>query len=892
MAKADSPKSRNAAAFEPPKYRPRWVSASLCFLLSVLLFVAMIDYQPEQSSFVGTTPTAVNLVGWVGADTAFLLFRFTGGAAWLVAFFFLWLGYIFLKGLRRLASARIVGMVICTAAGAGLAAMQEVLFSDEQIYNAGPGGLMGAAIYDTTLRDAMGVFGSGLLLLTIYVLSLMFVLTRDIGAQFDRFFAWFQELRERWRKRREERRELNKLKAEAKQKLRKDALAELRRSTSAPAAPPADLKKLTLPKGEGPGDAGGAKPTPARNVPLPPPRRLEHALSLRGGNVTTPTPPTPPAPVPAKASAGSERTLSSLLASITGASANTHAPTPGESSASAADPSPADEPDRGAALSSLITTKTPAKAPGATASSPNLKIVAPEAPRKAAVPQPRESGNYVFPPVDLLQAPARADAALNEEEHARNAETLLRTLSEFGVEVSLGEIHTGPVITRYEVLPAPGVRVEKIASLDKNIALGMRAQSVRILAPVPGKGVVGVEVPNQNPTPVGLREIIETADWAESKAELPIALGKDVSGTPLVADLARMPHLLIAGATGSGKSVCINSIIASLVYHAGPQKLRMLMIDPKIVELKIYNPLPHMLIPVVTEPKKVPGALKWLLAEMERRYQIFAKVGVRNIASFNNRKPGAKPEFEPENPAAPEGELTLSVPRDDEIEVPDRMHYIVAIIDELADLMMVAPAEIETSIARLAQLARAAGIHLIIATQRPSVNVITGVIKANLPSRIAFQVASKVDSRTILDTGGADQLIGRGDMLFSPPGSSKLIRAQGAFISDDEINAVLEHLKKNGPPVYLQEVQDHVDRPTDGEDGVDPGDEGDDDEMLPQAIEVLKSTRRASTSMLQRRLRIGYNRAARLMELMEQRGIVGPENGAQPREILADLDAL
>jgi S-DNA-T family DNA segregation ATPase FtsK/SpoIIIE len=299
-----------------------------------------------------------------------------------------------------------------------------------------------------------------------------------------------------------------------------------------------------------------------------------------------------------------------------------------------------------------------------------------------------------------------------------------------------------------------------------------------------------------------------------------------------------------------------------------------------------------MMIPVVTEPKKVPGALKWLLNEMEKRYRIFAKVGVRNVSAFNARNSGANPvaaEDEADAPIAPEVGL---VPRDEELVVPDHLPYIVCLIDELADLMMVAPAEVETSIARIAQLARAAGIHLIIATQRPSVNVITGVIKANLPSRIAFQVASKVDSRTILDTGGADQLIGRGDMLFSPPGTSRIIRAQGAFVSDDEVVAVIDALKKNGPPAYLQEFQDHLDREESAESEGGGDDDGSDDELLPQAIEVLKASRRASTSMLQRRLRIGYNRAARLMELLESRGIVGPENGAQPREILADLDSL
>ncbi|MSU51787.1 MAG: DNA translocase FtsK [Opitutaceae bacterium] len=535
----------------------------------------------------------------------------------------------------------------------------------------------------------------------------------------------------------------------------------------------------------------------------------------------------------------------------------------------------------------------PAPAPKpAAAAKIELNIVKPQEPKKAKVTVPQSTDeNYKFPPLDLLKERVKPSAENSEEEHRRNAENLLRILSEFGVEVTLGEIHVGPVITRYEVVPAAGVRVEKIAGLDKNIALGMRAQSVRILAPIPGKAAVGVEVPNQHPTPVGMREILESEDWAAAKADLPIALGKDVSGRPLVSDLAKMPHLLIAGATGSGKSVCINSIITSILYSKSPKDVRLLMVDPKVVELKIFNALPHMLIPVVTEPKKVPAALKWLLGEMEQRYQIFAKVNVRNILGFNARKKSAQPETLLATQASLTGVDPLST---DDLEIPARLPYIIAIIDELADLMMVAPAEIETNIARLAQLARAAGIHLIIATQRPSVNVITGVIKANLPSRIAFQVASQVDSRTILDTKGADTLIGRGDMLFSPPGTSRLVRAQGAFVSDDEMQALVDFLKVNGPPVYANEVQAQIDRAAKDEDeeggeGED-GDLGDDEELYRQALEVLRSTRRASTSMIQRRLRVGYNRAARIMDLMEEKGVVGPENGSSPREILVDLD--
>ncbi len=527
-----------------------------------------------------------------------------------------------------------------------------------------------------------------------------------------------------------------------------------------------------------------------------------------------------------------------------------------------------------------------------------VKVIRGEKTEKAVASIPERRGDYVFPTIDLLQNVPHTEGQSGEDPFGM-MEALVQTLDEFGVKVEPGEIFTGPVITRYEVTPAAGVRVEKIVNLDKNIALGLKALSVRILAPVPGKGTVGIEVPNRTAQAVCMRDIIESKSWAEARAEIPIVLGKDVTGKPMVEDLTKMPHVLIAGSTGSGKTVCINAIIASLLYHSGPEDLRFIMVDPKVVEMQLYNALPHMLIPVVTEPKKVPGALKWLIAEMDRRYQIFAQTKVRNIAGFNAKI--SKDKAEQERAKELEAEMTaeeraassqVSVPRDDDaFEVPKKkLPYIVCIIDELADLMMVAPADIETGIARIAQLARAAGIHLILATQRPSVNVITGVIKANLPSRIAFKVASKVDSRTILDGGGAEALIGKGDMLYIPPGTSNLVRAQGAFVSDDEINGIVDFLKeKNDPPVFAEAVQRQID--SSDEEGEGLLEDGEDD-MLNKALAVLKSSKRASTSMLQRRLRIGYNRAARLMEDLEDRGIVGPENGSSPREILVDLDML
>lgn len=485
-----------------------------------------------------------------------------------------------------------------------------------------------------------------------------------------------------------------------------------------------------------------------------------------------------------------------------------------------------------------------------------IQILASETVEKATQKRPEQTGNYLLPPLQLLKDPPPTFNDGSAEDYYETAEDLVQKLAEFGVEVKVEAIQSGPVITRYEVTPARGVRVEKIETLDKNIALGLKALSVRIQAPVPGKGCVGIEVPNKKPLPVCLKEILESKAWAQSGAEIPIVLGKEVTGKPIVADLTKMPHLLIAGSTGSGKTVCINAIIASLLYHSSPKDLRFIMVDPKIVEMKLYNDLPHMLIPVVTDPKRVPSALKWLIGEMERRYQLFANYGVRNIAGFNEK-------------------LKKMTPSELLAESLEHLPYIVCIIDELADLMMVAPGDIETCIARLAQLARAAGIHLIIATQRPSVNVITGIIKANLPSRIAFKVASKVDSRTILDMGGADSLIGKGDMLFIPPGASQLIRAQGAWVSDDEINAIVDFLKCNGAPQFAEDVQRIVD--TDFDEGsTNEALEGE-DSLLSQALEVLKTSERISTSLLQRRLKIGYNRAARIMETLDSKGLL-PKN--------------
>lgn len=531
-----------------------------------------------------------------------------------------------------------------------------------------------------------------------------------------------------------------------------------------------------------------------------------------------------------------------------------------------------------------------------------LNPIKPPKKKPIAVAATPQIGNYQLPSLDLLQYPdTTIRPTESKEELIANAKLMQQTLAQFEIEVAIGDITKGPTITRYELHPAPGVKLEKIAGLNNNIAAALKAERINILAPVPGKSSVGVEVPNAVKTKVILRDLFESDEWRNSKARIPLALGKDVYGHPIIADLAEMPHVLIAGSTGSGKSVCISSVIASLLYKFGPDQLRFVMIDPKVVELQQYNNLPHLVVPVVTDPKKVILALRWVVSEMEKRYQIFAKVGVRNIHGFNERPRNQTPPPAPEKAKKDKTELDsegfaveldeeIVVPRDDDIVIPDRLSYIVVIIDELADLMLVAPADVEMAIARITQMARAAGIHCIVATQRPSVDVITGVIKANIPARIAFQVASKVDSRTILDTMGADKLLGKGDMLFLPPGSAKLIRAQGALVTDNEIHQIVEHIATQGKPSYELEIHQQLQKTPSSMDGDENG-SGEDEELIQQCIDVIRSEQKASVSLLQRRLRLGYTRAARIMDDLEARGIVGPSKGAEPRDILIDLDA-
>lgn len=503
-----------------------------------------------------------------------------------------------------------------------------------------------------------------------------------------------------------------------------------------------------------------------------------------------------------------------------------------------------------------------------------------------------------LPPVDLLRVPAKETTNGRTEEIERLGDVLIDTLKTFRVDGSIVGRTTGPVVTQYEVAPAPGVKVGRIAALADDLALAMRAQSIRIIAPIPGKAAVGVEVPNPTAQIVTLREMLESAEWGRGRAALPIALGRNLEGRPVIADLSKMPHLLIAGATGSGKSVCINGVITGLIYRYTPQELRLLMIDPKMVELSVYNALPHLRHPVVTDNRQAAQALKWAMLEMDRRYELFHANGARNFYDFNRRVTEGKELVEPSasgDRSAGGGDQTdLPLPYED-----GTLPYVVIIVDELADLMMTVQSEVEKPLAILAQKARATGIHLILATQRPSVNVITGLIKANFPSRIAFRVASKVDSRTIIDQNGAETLLGNGDMLFLPPGKSEPIRVQGAFISTEETEGITAWYRgAAAAPAREEEDILEVVEALESEEAsatVSGGGSNDRDVLFREAAETCIQNQLGSTSLLQRKLRIGYGRAARIIDQLHDAGVLGPPDGSKPREVLvgmADLDRI
>ncbi|MGO8678549.1 MAG: DNA translocase FtsK [Limisphaerales bacterium] len=826
--------------------------------LAVLLLASLLSYDPHDISanIVPPNPSTRNWIGPFGANLAYYSFLWVGAAAYVLAVLFLFVGLgCFFQSfgyLRRRWLWTVVLFMCC----AGLLDLYR-----DRLPNLTPRvGLLGGALGNALNQNLFGYFGAAgatIIFLMLYFISLLFLTNFHLG-------EWLRSL---WakpaaagqggadeealqRRARELQKEAQKLQEEV---ARSGLGADLQpvpeptvRDLSVPQVKPGQPSRGKKPDKTEPGGAEG-EVIPAHEVAA---ASTDDVLGRKAD---------------ADANASEAKTGSGEGAE---AQANTDK-AEAEEVVSAAKPKPVSRRPK----------------PIAVAATPII-------------------GNYKLPPLDFLQHP---DVSLkpteSKEELMANARLMQQTLAQFDIEVSVGDITKGPTITRYELHPAPGVKLEKISALNNNIAAALKAERIHILAPIPGKSSVGVEVPNLIKTKVIMRDLLESDEWRNAKARIPLALGKDVYGNPIVADLAEMPHLLIAGSTGSGKSVCINAVIASLLYRFSPDQLRFVMIDPKVVELQQYNLLPHLVVPVVTDPKKVILALRWVVSEMEKRYQIFARVGVRNIASFNSRpKDKPLPPSEPELPLtakkekvepgaegfAVEVDEEIVVPREEDIVIPEKLSYVVVIVDELADLMLVAPADVEMAIARITQMARAAGIHCILATQRPSVDVITGVIKANIPARIAFQVAAKVDSRTILDAMGADKLLGKGDMLYLPPGSAKLIRAQGALITDQEIQSLVDFIAKQGKPSYEIEIQQQLSRATGSFDEESACDE--DEELIEQCIEVIRSEQKASVSLLQRRLRLGYGRAARIMDELENRGIVGPSKGAEPRDILIDLD--
>ncbi len=836
--------------------------------IAVLLLASLLSYQPHDVSANGlpTNPSVQNWVGPFGAWTAYYWFMGVGAAAYVapVLFLLVGLGCFFesLAYMRRRWPWTVVLLLCC----AGLLHLYERYLPNAPAYIRGTllGGVLGVSLNEY-LFGYFGVPGATVLYLMLYFISLLYLTNFHLGEWLRVIWSWRPR---RARAGTPEEQELDRRERELQREARK-------------------LQEIVERSGLG----ADMKPVPeptVRDLSVPQPKSARARRQSQAEPGKEPAPADEGEVIPAREVVAAA-TTPDVLGKRTEKAKPEEAPPEGaiENLSQAADEISESEADEDSEV------------PARSKSRP-----LPKKPKPIAVASTPLIGNYKLPDLDFLQQP---DPTLrpteSKEELMANARLMQQTLAQFGIEVALGDITKGPTITRYELHPAPGVKLEKISGLNNNIAAALKAERIHILAPVPGKSSVGVEVPNAVKTKVIMRDLLESEEWRNSRAKIPLALGKDVYGHPIVTDLSEMPHLLIAGSTGSGKSVCINAIISSLLYRFSPDQLRFVMIDPKVVELQHYNPLPHLVVPVVTDPKKVILALRWVVTEMEKRYQIFARVGVRNINSFNSR-----PKNKPAPPAQPELPLTgrkdkgeagaegfaveideeIVVPREEEIIIPEKLSYIVVIIDELADLMLVAPADVEMAIARITQMARAAGIHCIIATQRPSVDVITGIIKANIPARIAFQVAAKVDSRTILDAMGADKLLGKGDMLYLPPGSARLIRAQGALITDQEIQGIVEFIAKQGKPSYELEIHQQLSKPATGPDESNGGNE--DEELIEQCIEVIRSEQKASVSLLQRRLRLGYGRAARIMDELENRGIVGPSKGAEPRDILIDLD--
>lgn len=827
--------------------RKPWPNEVLGILLcggGILLLLSLVSYSPHDLPNLpglggGESPEegSVNWIGPVGAFLGYLLLMGFGAAAYLLPLTMIWIGVAKLAFDARPSLRTWLGCGVFVLSGAALMGVQNLMLIGWSDANGliGAGGWSGYWLGTRCLEALLNKPGAILVLICIYLVSLI-LLTGLHPVQFSRgVFVYVKN----WLRERKERQlqESEKLSAREQRRIERDnRLASAAGKTGSAAASEAIDKNPTSSRAKKPAAKAEKKPEPEAD---------------------------PQAELPLK-----------------------EVPTP-----QIIDSSQRRKPnaDRGA---------KPFEKPK----------------QEVGTLSTEDYENYDLPGFDLLNIPEHEEPEVEADKGELVAiqKTIIDTLNAFGVEVTAGNITRGPTITRYEVYPSLGLRVSRITQLEADLARATKAESINILAPVPGSDTVGIEIANNEKVAVPLHELLSDPAFASAKNKIPLALGKDVYGNTVIGDLAAMPHLLVAGATGSGKSVCINSIISSILFKFSPNELRFIMVDPKVVEMQMYNSLPHLAVPVVTDPNKVIAALRWVVNEMERRYRMFAECGVRNFDSFNSRElpekeepeeveeetPATEEEYDPEHidsiaRALTDGELGPpamdgSDDDDDEEEVPDRIPYIVVIIDELADLMQTAPADMEMNIARIAQKARAAGIHLIVATQTPRADVVTGIIKANIPSRIAFQVSSKLDSRVILDVSGADKLVGKGDMLYLPPGSAKLERAQGAFISDEEVEDLVKFCSNQVEQVFEKTVQDSIEKG--GSSGGDENDVSDaDEEIVQKCMEVIRQEKKASTSLLQRRLRLGYTRAARMMDILEERGIIGPGEGAKPREILINV---
>ena len=796
--------------------------ALILFSIGIFLFISFVTYHPADIPFYATGGSGhyANKAGLIGAYSAFALFFVFGWCAYVIPLIFLfWAVCLFLQRVPEKLLPKIIGFALMQVSLSCLAALFQPVASQVQA-----GGVLGYVI-SHIISNYLGFAGTFIYALFFLLVSillatdfLLYELFSVVGEKFVAVYNSFVRM-------------IN-LPAKAMTSISQKAEGKRQRATAAKEAKDATRKKR---------DDEEEKEDPRAALPTGQPKIKKYEDQIKKINKK--------APLPDEI----ELSLEDIDDKLKGVEQVLH------------EAQELEEEDEELAEEELISEEEDGDAADNEAddegqdddetdedSSDEYRYVAVGA-------HADEMAGYALPSFDYLKDPV-VENTTSDDLH-ENSERIEKRLADFDIHVKVVEVEQGPVITRYEILPAPGIKLSRIISLQDDIGLTMKTPSVRI-APVAGKSTIGIEVPNSVTNTVYLKELITTGSTKVQKYSLPMFLGKNTSGAPLIADLSDMPHLLIAGTTGSGKTVCVNAIIAGMLYRLDPSQLKFVLIDPKMVELAVYNGIPHLLSPVVTDAKKAASVLNWVVQEMENRYKLLADIGVRNIRAFNSRSRSD---------------------REREENIPDRLPYIVVVIDELADLMLTAQDKVETAIARLAQLSRAVGIHLILATQRPSVNVITGVIKANLPARLSFKVASKVDSRTVLDMIGADKLLGKGDMLFLEPGQAKPVRAQSAFISDKEIKDIVHFIKGQKDAEYLDAVQNIVT-------GNVSQMIAEKDEMYDEAVRVVLETGQASVSVLQRRLRLGYARAARIVDMMEANGVVGSYQGSKPRDILVDRD--